>query len=220
MKTCVVIPTYNEEASIGELVREIKSKGVDVLIVDDGSEDNTAVVALKNGSIVLKNERNLGKGFSLRRGFDFIVKNGYQTVITMDGDGQHLPIYIPKFLEFAKKKDVKIIVGNRMGPSSKMPVVRFLTNKIMSLIISFFCKQKIPDSQCGFRLMKEEILNKIDLFTKNFEIESEILIRAAKAGFKIESLPIKSVYKGQTSSIDPILDTLRFIRFILRVIFQ
>jgi len=219
MKVCVVIPTYNEESSIGSLVREIKDRGFDTLVVDDGSKDNTAEIASQNGSIVLKNKKNLGKGFSLRRGFDFVLENDYQAILTMDGDGQHSPAYISEFLEFAKEKNAKVIIGNRMKSSSKMPMVRFLTNKIMSLVISFLCKQRIPDSQCGFRLIKKEVLNKINLFTKNFEIESEILIRAAKAGFKIESLPIKSVYKGQTSSINPILDTLRFIRFILRVIF-
>jgi GT2 family glycosyltransferase len=142
----------------------------------------------------------------------------------MDGDGQHSPSSIPEFLEFSKNTDTEIIIGNRMSFQQKgkrhfkMPIIRLLTNKLMSLILSFICRQKIPDSQCGFRLIKREVLKRISLFTKKFEIESEILIRAARAGFKIKSLPIESIYRGERSSINPISDTFRFIRFIIREI--
>jgi len=226
MRTCIIIPTYNEEKSIGDLVEEIKDRGFDIVVCDDGSKDGTTKIAFKKGAIVLKNEKNLGKGYSLRRGFDYALEEGYQAVITMDGDGQHSPSYIPEFLEFSKEKDAKIVVGNRMPTCrqtgsrySKMPFIRLFTNKLMSLILSFICKQKIPDSQCGFRLIRREVLKKVNLYTKKFEIESEILIRAARTGFRIESLPIKSIYRGQTSSINPVLDTFRFIRFIIKEVF-
>lgn len=220
MKTCIIIPAHNEEKTIGGLIKEIKDRGLDILVVDDGSKDNTVKIVNEFGAMILRNKKNLGKGVSLRRGFEFALERGYETVITMDGDGQHSPSSIPEFLEFSKNTDTKVVVGNRMKSHCKMPVIRLLTNKIMSLILSFICRQKIPDSQCGFRLIKREVLEKISLFTKNFEIESEILIRAARAGFKIGSIPIESIYRGESSSINPILDTIRFIRFIIREILK
>jgi hypothetical protein len=103
-----------------------------------------------------------------------------------------------------------------MSVRRNMPVVRVLTNKIMSWFISGLCKQKIPDTQCGFRLIKKEVLERLRLTTSKFEIESEILIKASRLGFKIESLPIKSVYIGEKSHINPFIDTIKFIKFIFK----
>lgn len=94
-----------------------------------------------------------------------------------------------------------------------MPVLRIITNRFMSRIISAIAKQYIPDTQCGFRLIKRELLQKMDLSTSKYETESEILIKAARSGFKIESVPVKTIYSGQKSQINPFVDTLRFMRF-------
>ncbi len=95
-----------------------------------------------------------------------------------------------------------------------MPLLRVFTNKFMSWFISSLAGQRIPDTQCGFRLIKKDVLNKINLRTRKYETESEIIIKAARLGFKVESVPIKTVYKGEKSQINPIIDTLRFIKFI------
>jgi glycosyltransferase involved in cell wall biosynthesis len=214
MKACVVIPTYNEARTISVLVKQIRKQGLDALVIDDGSSDNSGQIARDNGALLLKNEQNLGKGASLIKGFDWALKNSYDAVITMDGDGQHLPEEIPDFIQAAQDRDKDIIIGNRMSQRRNMPLVRVWTNKFMSWIISKVTKQKIPDSQCGFRLIKKEVLARLHLVTSKYEIESEILIKASRLGFKIASVPIKSVYVGERSHINPFIDTLRFIKFI------
>lgn len=107
-----------------------------------------------------------------------------------------------------------------MFEEHKMPLVRKLTNKFMSWMISLVCHQNIPDSQCGFRLIKREILEKVDLKTRKFEIESELLIKTARLNHKIKSVIIRTIYAGEKSQINPIFDTLRFIKFILREYFD
>jgi hypothetical protein len=103
-----------------------------------------------------------------------------------------------------------------MQKTKTMPPVRFMTNRFMSYLISGLAKQRIPDTQCGFRLIKRDVLEKIRLLTRRYETESEILIKAARLGFKIESVPIKTIYRGQKSQIRPFADTLRFFRFIIK----
>ncbi len=216
MRTCVIIPTYNEAKKIGGLIKDIRAQGLDVLVVDDGSKDNTCKIAEENGASVLRNETNQGKGASLVRGFKQALSKDYEAVITMDGDGQHLAEDIPFFLRLAKYSQSGLLVGNRMQKPKNMPLIRVLTNKLMSFMISRIAGQKIPDTQCGFRLIKKDVLEKIQLKTRNYEIESEMLINASRLGVKIESVVIKTVYRDEKSQINPVIDSLRFIRFIFR----
>ena len=215
MRTCAIIPSHNEAKAIGALVREIRKQGLGVLVIDDGSTDNTSVIAKENGATVLRNEINQGKGASLIRGFDYALDKGFDAVITMDGDGQHLPQDLTGFIGFAENSDNAIVVGNRMAETKTMPLIRILTNKFMSRLISGVAGQKIPDSQCGFRLIKKEVLQKVKFGTRRFETESEILIKASRLGFKIGSVQIETVYSAEKSRIHPVIDTLRFIRFII-----
>jgi len=214
MKTCVIIPTYNESKKIGELIKQIRAQDLDVLVIDDGSQDNTSQIAKDSGATVLRNEKNQGKGASLIRGFEYILNKDYQAVITMDGDGQHLAEDIPYFIRLAKYSNSGVLVGNRMHKPKNMPLVRILTNKAMSFIISRIAGQEISDTQCGFRLIKKEVLEELKLKTRNYEIESEVLINTSRLGFKIESVAIKTIYQDEKSQINPFVDTLRFIRFI------
>ena len=216
MNTCVIIPTYNEEKTISSLINSIRSQTLDVVVIDDGSQDNTYKIASDSGAVVLRNETNLGKGASLIRGFNYALSKGFDAVITMDGDGQHLAEDIPYFLRLAQNSDGSIFIGNRMQKTRSMPWTRILTNKFMSWFISKAAKQKIPDTQCGFRLIKKEALNRINLVTSKFEIESEMLIKGSRLGFKIESVPIRTVYSHEKSRINPFTDTLRFIRFVIK----
>lgn len=218
MKICVLIPTYNEAKTIGDLVEEIHKQKLETVVIDDGSVDNTADLAQCKGSIVLVNKENQGKGASLIKGFRYALEKDFDAVIVMDGDGQHEPSDIPFFIRLAKYSSNGILIGNRMSKTKNMPIVRFLTNKIMSWFISIMAKQYIPDSQCGFRLIKRPILEKLNLHTHRYETESEILIKSSRLGFKIESVPIKTIYNGENSQINPFLDTIRFFRLIFREI--
>jgi glycosyltransferase involved in cell wall biosynthesis len=218
MKACVIIPTYNESRTIGDITRQIRAQNLDVVVIDDGSHDNTPQVAKHNGAVVLGNSKNEGKGASLIKGFHYALKNNFDAVITMDGDGQHLTSDIPYFIQLATSSNSGILVGNRMFKPKSMPWVRLLTNKFMSWLISSIAKQDISDTQCGFRLIKKEVLRKINLVTCKYETESEVLIKASRLGVKIESVPIKAIYLGEKSQINPIIDTLRFVRFIIKEI--
>lgn len=218
MRACVVIPTHNESKAIADVINQVRKQGLEVILVDDGSTDNTAAVAREAGAIVLENYQNQGKGASLIKGFHYALDKGFDALVTMDGDGQHLPQDLPFFLRLAEYSESAVLVGNRMATSRNMPLARLWTNKFMSWLISGVAGQKIPDTQCGFRLIKKEVLQKIELESSKYEIESEILIKAARQNFRIESVPIKTVYQGEKSQINPFIDTLRFIRFMIRVL--
>jgi len=218
MKIWVIIPAYNEEAALEDILREVKKKELSVLVIDDGSNDNTYSVAKNIADVAIRNQRNLGKGASLRKGITYLLQNKeFDYVITMDADGQHSPLDIDKFIQQADD-GVDCIVGNRMDCPVGMPGIRILTNKWMSGFISKITNTKIPDTQCGFRMIKKEVLEGIIIKTKKYEVESEILISAAKAGFSIKSIPIRSIYfKNSQSKINPFIDTLRFFRFISKL---
>ena len=216
MNTCVIIPTFNESRNIRGLIKEIMKFGLSVLVVDDGSKDDTVKIAMDAGAGVIVNEFNQGKGASLIRGFAYCLEKGFDAVICMDGDGQHLPADIALFLQEARAGKAEMFVGNRMNDTKKMPLVRWMTNKFMSWLISIICGQKIYDSQCGFRLIKAGLLRRLDLKYSKYEIESEMLIKASRLGYKIISLPITTVYQGEKSGINPFMDTLRFIRYLFR----
>ncbi|MFH1594211.1 MAG: glycosyltransferase family 2 protein [Candidatus Omnitrophota bacterium] len=220
MRTCVLIPSNNEERTIGGIVREIKGLGHEVIVIDDGSTDNTGKIASENGAVVMRNIKNLGKGASIKEGFDFILRmTNFDSVIIMDGDGQHNPKEIEKFISYAREHGDDLIIGNRMAVTKDMPFVRLATNRCMSLFLSLVCRQAIPDTQCGFRLIRRKVLKKIKLESRKFDLESEILIKASRAKFKIGSVPIETIYSDELSHIRPVKDTLRFIGMILRSYF-
>ncbi|MFQ5681605.1 MAG: glycosyltransferase family 2 protein, partial [Candidatus Omnitrophota bacterium] len=211
---------YNEERFIGGLIDELRPLGLDILVVDDGSRDKTAAVAKKKGAIVLVVGANRGKGAALKRGFEYALRHNYARIITMDGDGQHSPGSIREFIALADKTQADIVIGNRMSQTRGMPRVRILTNLFMSRIISFLSGQNIPDTQCGFRLIRRRVLEDVHLMGSRYDMESEILIKAAQRGYRIESLAVPTIYQGSDSRIHPILDTLRFVRVYLRLLFM
>jgi glycosyltransferase involved in cell wall biosynthesis len=220
MTTCVLIPVYNEARTIGSLVTEVINMGMDVIVVDDNSQDGSGSIAKKRGAIVLTHVKNRGKGASLRDGFEYILDKGYQAVIIMDGDGQHSSKDIPKFIKARYDLKKEIIIGNRMGNIRNMPLMRRMTNKFMSFLISTIIGQSIPDTQCGYRLIATSVLKKIRLTTSKYETDSEVLIAAGQAGFGIGSIEIETIYQKETSQIKPLIDTLRFIKFITKIIIQ
>ena len=168
MKVCILIPSYNEAKTIGSIVKDLKSKDLDTLVVDDGSIDDTAKIAAQEGAIVISHKMNLGKGASIKEGFNFIINStNYDAVIIMDGDGQHHTEDIFKFIDHASKYGDDLVIGNRMGFTKNMPASRFVTNKIASYVISVMCKQNIPDTQCGYRLLKRSTISRENLLVSN-----------------------------------------------------
>jgi glycosyltransferase involved in cell wall biosynthesis len=213
----VLIPSYNEARTIGDLVRRLRERDLTVYVVDDGSSDDTASIAEREGAVVLKHKVNKGKGASMREGFRHIIKKGFDSVIVMDGDGQHQVEDIGNFLEKMETTKADIVIGNRMSDTSSMPLLRVCTNRFMSALISGMSGQRVPDTQSGFRLIKSVVLKNINLESSNYEIESEMIIKAARAGFRIESTTMKTIYRNEKSRINPVIDAIRFIAFVVKV---
>jgi len=223
MKSLIVIPAFNEEKNLGKLLERLSSifPLKNVLVVDDGSSDKTSLITRKAGSKSLRFPENQGKGSALRAGCDFAVKNGYEAVITMDADGQHDPGEIPEFLDNLTKLNTDLIIGTRKQNLSEMPYLRFLVNKTTSLVTSILAGVRINDSQSGYRLIKRSLIEKINLKTGRFQTETEMIIKAARAGFNIKEIPIKTIYFDKFKSyINPFVDTVRFIKLVLHMLWR
>jgi len=217
MKICFLIPSFNEEKTIGSIVNNLKKKNFDVIVVNDGSCDKTKEFAENEGAIVINHPKNLGKGASIKDGFlYFLNSTDCDAVIIMDGDGQHDANDINKFLDYANKYNCDMVIGNRMYNTKNMPIARFLTNKFTSFVISLISKQKIPDTQCGFRLIKRNVIKDLKLESTKYDTESEMIIDASKKGYKIASVPIRTIYTSRKSKINPFKDTIRFFLLIIR----
>ncbi len=187
-----------------------------MVVVDDGSTDATAAEAEKGGATVLRHARNQGKGAALGTGFSHARGRGYEAVITLDGDGQHDPADIPAFLTAYGRGGATVIVGNRMADTGRMPRVRRGTNRLMSWLLSRLMGQTVPDTQCGFRLYRCDALPAQPLSSARYAAESEILLELANAGARIGAVPIRAIYRGETSKINPVIDTCRFCAMMLR----
>jgi len=220
MRSCVIIPAFNEADNIGAVVKAVKSLNLDCIVVDDGSDDETSLIAKRDGAYLIRHDVRRGKGASLKDGFDYAKSQAYDTMVVMDADGQHEASDIPRFIDRARETGASVIVGNRMANPTGMPKIRIFTNRFMSAIISAICGQKIADTQCGYRFFSSKAIDDIEIEARKFEIDSELLIKLARKGYDIESIAIKSIYAKETSKIRPIRDAFRFIRFLVRIGFN
>lgn len=213
MRYIVLIPVYNEEKTIRSVVEGVLTITKDVLVIDDGSSDST-LSKIESLDIPIIKQFHRGKGAAIRAGFGYAIERSYEWVITIDGDGQHDWREIPKFIDAMTNRTGDIIVGSRMTDTSTMPLLRLVINRVMSTIISRIVARRIPDSQCGFKAIKVEVLKDINLTTSNYDTESEILIKAGKRDYTILSIPIKTIYNGSDSGINKFTDTVRFLSLI------
>lgn len=210
-KIAVVIPCLNEAKEIFSLVGAVRKFLPNVMVIDDGSTDGTGKLAAEAGAEILRNETSLGKGAALNLGFKRAHERGFEFAIAMDGDGQHSPADIPKFLDAMNTSS--LVIGNRMSDCGKMPWVRKVVNRWMSKQLSRITGENLPDTQCGFRLINLAAWSRLDLQTAHFEIESELLLGFAAAGHAIEFVPIEVIYKNERSKINPVRDTVRWFRW-------
>lgn len=211
-----VVPCLNEARAIGPLVRSIRHHLPVVIVVDDGSTDDTAAEARAAGADVLRHDAPRGKGASLRAGWAEARRRGFQWALALDGDGQHAPEDIPAFFAAAETRGATLVVGNRMGGAEAMPAVRRFVNRWMSARLSRVAGRDFPDSQCGFRLVRLDALGRVPLAATRFEIESEQLLAFAAAGEPIAFVPIRVIYRQERSKIHPLRDTWRWFRWLCR----
>jgi glycosyltransferase involved in cell wall biosynthesis len=189
----IVIPTYNEVKAIGPIVSALDKRGFRIVVIDDGSRDKTIVEANKFGAEIIAYAKNAGKGRCIREGLEYAMKNGCEVAITMDGDGQHSLNDIDKFLDEYKRSEADLILGNRLHNPKNMPFIRRCTNSIMSFMISLLITKKVDDSQCGYRLISRKGIEKMQLTTTKYEIESEMLMEAKRRGLKMSAVNIDSI---------------------------
>jgi glycosyltransferase involved in cell wall biosynthesis len=222
VRALALIPAYDEAATIEAVVAGVRAAGLDALVVDDGSRDATGALAAGAGARVLRHERNRGKGAALASGFAWALERGYDAVLTLDADLQHDPREAPRFLERAARGPWDVLCGTRMRRRRGMPFVRWATNACMSNLISLVAGVRLTDTQCGYKLLTRRALALVPLEAERFDVESEILLRAAEAGLRIGEVPVATIYReGRRSRIRPLRDTLRFLRLVaLHVLFR
>jgi glycosyltransferase involved in cell wall biosynthesis len=211
-----VIPAYHEEKHIGDVVRRTRQLLEHVLVVDDGSSDKTAGRAREAGGEVIVHPKNRGKGEAIKTGLRHWLEKDFNWVFILDADGQHRPEEIVRFIAAATSDGASLLLGNRMKNVKSMPLVRRMVNRYMSDTISRLCGQTIPDTQCGFRMLHRHLIPELLGGSDRFDYETEMLIIASRKGFRIESVPISTVYSDEVSSIHPVRDTLRFFTLLQR----
>jgi glycosyltransferase involved in cell wall biosynthesis len=226
-QTAAVIPAYQDEKHIGDIVRRTRRQLDNVLVVDDGSTDQTALRAREAGAEVIVHAQNQGKGEAIKTGLAHWIGSANSSrsgedrqirwVILLDSDGQHLPEEIDRFLLAATSvTQPTFFIGNRMDDVARMPFVRRVVNRYMSNQISRVCGQKIPDTQCGYRMLHRQLIPDMLRGAHRYDYETEALIIASRKGYRIESVPITTVYTDQVSKIHPVRDAFRFFQLMRR----
>jgi glycosyltransferase involved in cell wall biosynthesis len=211
MRICALIPAFNESRTIAEVVEGVRQQITDVVVIDDGSGDGTADIARAAGATCLQLPRNCGKASALRAGIAFARDHEFSYVITLDGDGQHLPQDIPVMLRVAEETGADLVIGTRPFDRALMPRSRYFSNIVGSRLASALIGCEIRDSQSGFRLFRLDKLGDAKLRSRCYELEMEILIKMARSGCTIAHAPVRMVYEdGQArSKMKPVRDTVR-----------
>ena len=205
-RTLAIIPCFNEEATIGSLVLKTKKHVDEVLVIDDGSSDDTSKIAKDAGAVVISNIANKGKSFGIKTGFKYAIENGFDYVVTLDGDGQHNPNEIPALLGNVMNNGHDISIGFRSGNGTEMPNWRKVGKRVLDYVTSFGNGGNVTDSQCGFRAFNQKAVDALTprLNGGDFTTESEQLIKAHDLGLKTVNTAITCKYKNlETSTKNP-----------------
>ncbi len=209
-----IIPAYNEAEKIGQVISTALAH-LPVLVIDDGSSDETAQIAESNGAKVFRQTPNQGKGLALRAGFLHAIEAGYQAVVTLDADGQHDPDEIPIFLHAFQQSRADLIIGER--DFSQIPPIRRFANTLGKWSFSWAAGQPIGDNQSGYRLISRRMMEAVlGSRESGFEFEVEMIVVCIQRGYTLEWVPIRTIYSGEDSHIQPLKHTIEFTRMVLQ----
>jgi len=220
----IILPAYNEAKVIENVLLDIQKQGYsNICLVDDGSTDNTSEIARKFGVKILTHPINRGAGAAVQTGISYARNEGFQYVILIDSDGQHLPEDIEKLFNKMQETNADIIIGNRfINDDNDVPKRRITYNQIANVFTNFFCKNNYKDTQSGFRLLNRNAIEKLNLKNRGFGFCSEMIIESEKLNLRVEETPIRVLYteysmnKGQN-----LREGVRTARSILwRVLFE
>lgn len=217
-KVLAIIPALNAERTLLPVIVEARRQIEPVLVIDDGSSDRTGEVAREGGAIVLRHDVNRGKGAALKTGFAWALEHGYDGVITLDADGQHLAREIPKFLQERERGGGDLIIGGRSHLFAEMLPRRRNANRFSAWCIARASGANITDSQSGFRFYSANLLRSLELRANGFDLESEVIVRAGREGLRIVTIPIDLGFVDgiATSHYKPFEDTVRIAWTVFR----
>lgn len=215
MRTAALIPAYQAAAHLGEVLMRLQAlpSPPDALVVDDGSRDATLSVAREFGARVYSFAANRGKGHALLAGFSMLAE--YEAVVTLDADGQHPPECLPELVA-AAEAGADLVLGAR-ARTSEMPPLRRFANGFSSGWTGLLAGARVTDSQCGYRLYRRGLLARTPLTPGRYELETEIIVRAARLGFRLAEIPIPTVYRGEMSQFRTLHDAPRIVGTLLRL---
>ena len=218
MAVCVVIPAYNAGRTIVRVATEACSLGYRVLVVDDGSTDATAALAVDLPVTLLSHDRNRGKGAALKTGFSWALDQGCDGVVTLDADGQHEVTAVPQLVKRAEAEGVAILIASRYAQFQQMAGLRRHWNRFGAWCIKTRTGFNIDDSQSGFRYYSADLLRSLALDKDGYDLEMEVLVKGWRAGFRIDSIPVAArVADGRaTSHFRPVRDTWNICMTFLR----
>jgi glycosyltransferase involved in cell wall biosynthesis len=205
-----LIAAFNEEAHVADVVKGTAPHASPVIVVDDGSTDGTAARARDAGAIVISHERNRGKGSAIRTGLEHALRQNRSHVLFLDADLQHDPVEISRLVARAEQGRGDFVIGEREFRKDAMPAARFYANVIGSAILSRFVGADVADSQSGFRLIRADLLRRVELTGTGYEVETEMLIKLVRAGAVVERVTMRRLqYEGTQSKMRPFWDTFR-----------
>ncbi|MCL4460020.1 MAG: glycosyltransferase family 2 protein [Chloroflexi bacterium] len=205
----VVIPAFNEGERIRPVLAETKKHAPNIIVVDDGSSDETYKAAQECGVITLRHEVNLGKGAALKTGCEAAFSLGARAIILMDSDGQHRPAEIPNFVSTLKDRGVGLVLGSRViGPG--MPLIRAWGNKIDLFLLNLLFGARVTDPLCGFRALTAQAYEKIRWRSTGYAVETEMIVRARLARLPFVEIPVETVYIDKYKGVT-ILDAYRIL---------
>ncbi len=194
-RVCVLIPTFNNAATLEQVVGGVLKYTRNIIVVNDGSTDTTSNVLERFGQIITESyPENKGKGYALRTGFAIALKNGYHYAITIDSDGQHYPDDLPKFIDALREHGPALIIGSRNMNQASVPGKSSFGNRFSNFWFWVETGLKVPDTQSGYRLYPVKLLEGTRYFTNKFEFEVEVIVRAAWKGIAIGSVPVSVYY--------------------------
>lgn len=203
MNIFIVVPFYNEVKHIHDVVKSVSKYKLPVILVDDGSTDGSGfkIKDLKNRNLTLLTHKiNLGKGAAMKTGADYAFKNGADAIIFMDGDNQHNPDDLPKFVDALKSGKYEIVLGTR-NFSYGVPLVRFLGNKFAALILVFFFGIYVSDVLCGFKALTKKAYKAMRWESAGYGVETEMVARMGKIKMPFYEVPVKSIYHDKTKGV-------------------
>ena len=209
MKIFIVIPAYNESRRIGKVLVDLAKYKLPIIVVDDGSNDDTSLIAANLKATVLRHRVNLGKGAALKTGFKSALKNGADAVIMIDADGQHKTSDLPEFLKVLKSGEYEVLLGVRIL-KNKVPAVRLMGNKLASFLVWLLFGIKVSDMLCGYRALTTKALKKMKLDSVGYGIETEMIVEIAKRSLKYCEVPVTTIYYDKAKGVT-ILDAINIL---------